>query len=293
TVKAVYDGLDTFYDTVTSDEDTFNVIKIPTTTNISLANRTVGNVTINVTVTDKDDNPVTTGLVDVTYTIDNGVSTTKTIELNDNITPVKIDIDNADVLFSVRAKYLGTDKYESSQTEQPGIGSTTIKQNATLTIEEEPSPVYVYEDVTYSGTLLDGMGEPIKDATIRIIVMSGTNEIDRNETVKTDEDGHYSWTRTSIAVGQLLNVTAYYDGNKVVNAVNNSTEYTVNKRPTTTIVNVVNDTVGFTSIDVVVEDALENNVILKEGTLTITVGTDEFTKNIDTSGTTHIDIPTT
>ena len=168
---------------------------------------------------------------------------------------------------------------------------TADKQNATLTIKEGPSPVYVFNNITYNGTLVDGMGNPLNGVVNLTLIYEGeVVQFIPNVEVK---DGFYEYNRTSLKVG-IINVTAVYGGNDYVNPTNASTTYEVDKRPTNTYVTVVNDTMGNLQIDVEVKDALNGSNITSGGKLlTIAILEGTYTYEIDESGVTRITIPVT
>ena len=268
-VVAFYAGDDKYNNS--SKDDTYIVNKIPTNTTVSIVNNTVCNVTIDVQVKDAN-NPlviITNGTVNVTV---NNVTTQH--NLTGSVTNIKLNITNC-TKANVTVVYIGNDTYANST----GMDRNTIesdnpqefkevtadKQNATLTIVEGPSPVYVLNNVTYNGTLVDGLGNNIT-GKINITVMFGDELVER-KTVDVI-NGVYNWTRTSIKVGQI-NVTASYLGNGTINQINASTSYLVNLRPTVTLVNITNNTAGNVTIDVQVMDV--NGTILTDGNFTVKV----------------------
>ena len=289
TVMAYYNGSEK-YNNATANTSYIGE-KLPTNTTVTIANNTVGNVSIDVVVIDKfhHDLPITDGTINVTV---NNVTTQHNI--TGVITNIKLDITNTTkanvtVTYTGNYTYLPSTGYDADQVNK-FTQITADKQNATLTIEEGPSPVYVFNNITYNGTLVDGLGNNIT-GKINITVMYGDELVQFIEDVDVI-NGYYEYNRTSIKVGEI-NVTATYLGNETINPTNASTTYVINKRPTTTLVTLVNDTMGNLVIDVEVKDALNGSHITTGGeliSLSILEGT--YTYEI-TGDVTRITVPVT
>ncbi|RAP50452.1 MAG: hypothetical protein BZ138_06650, partial [Methanosphaera sp. rholeuAM270] len=260
-------------------------------------NATVGNVTIVVEVVDKYGDDVLEGNITVTVngTSSQHVMTGKhTYILLENVTSM-------DDTYEIAVVYDGDWKYNpstgitresyGSDDEVEFTGVDLVKQNATLTIGVNQSSVYVLRDVTYNGTLVDGLGNNIT-GVVNITVMYGDEQVDFRENVPV-ENGVYNWTRTSVKVG-MINVTVSYAGNENVNPTSTSTTYEISRIPTVTLVDVLNTTSGNVTIDVVVidttiEDPTENNV--STGKLRISIPGETFEVEItDRNKTIQLDI---
>ena len=270
TVVAYFEGNNKYNDATANTN--YLVNKIPTNTTVAIVNNTVGNVTIDVHVINANDPLViiTDGTVNVTV---NNVTTQH--NLTGSVTSIKLDINNC-TKANVTVVYLGNDTYASSTgvdrdtfaTDNPVEFAeiTADKQNATLTIVAGPSPVYVLNNVTNYGTLVDGLGNNITGKVNFTVTRDGEQIALIN-----DEDvinGVYSFNRTTTAVG-LINITAYYPGNSTINPATASTLYRIELRPTVTLVNITNSTAGNVTIDVEVRDY--NGTVLTEGNFTVKV----------------------
>ena len=256
----------------------FIVNKIPTATVVQIVNNTVGNVTINVAVSDKDGESITEGTLEITV---GGKTTTKTI--NSEVTEVKLDINTDDIQVSV--KFLEDDKYLNStginndtipSGGKPEDGKvleniTTSKQQATITVKAIPETSRVGDTVTITGNLTDGMGEHIADAYVEITI-DGDKFI-----TETDSNGKYSIENVTTRNG-TVDVIATYKGNLTVNNASANTNFKVDKIPTITLVSIKNTTVGNVSIDVMVKDDNEN--VVTTGQLEITTTENTFRVNI-------------
>jgi hypothetical protein len=264
-VVAYYNGSDKYNNA--TNTTSYLGMKLPTNTTVAIVNNTVGNVTIDVEIWDMYHNSLLdNGIVEVTV----GDSEAVSYNLTGTNTQIKLPTINTTEKVDVTVTYVGNETYlPSTGIDRDTFGGnnetftniTADKQNATLTIEEGPSPVYVFNNITYNGTLKDGLGNNL-NGTVNITVMYG-DELVQNITNVEVKDGFYEYNRTSIKVGEI-NVTAIYGGNDNVNSINASTTYIVNKRPTTTLVTLVNDTMGNIVIDVEVKDGLNGSYIQME-----------------------------
>ena len=266
-VNATYRGNATV-DNVTSNTVNFTVNKMPTTTVVEVLNNTAGNVTIDVVITNATGESVAVGMFNVTV-----AGKTITVPVSGSNTTVKLDItEAADVAVSVA--YLENENYTSSDAIDkatiPVGGSpedgevldniTVVLQNATITVDATPNDAIVYQDVTISGTLTDGMAQPIANAFVELTVN------DTTIITKTDADGKYSTTYTPLYNG-TINVKAVYAGDATVNATENSTSFNVDKISTITNVEVTNTTLSNVTIRVNVTNSTEDPV--NKGIITV------------------------
>ncbi|MBO7719687.1 MAG: carboxypeptidase regulatory-like domain-containing protein, partial [Methanosphaera sp.] len=141
---------------VTSTNVEFDVNKIPTTTTIQVVNQTVGNVTIEVAVINQTGLPVETG--NVTVEFDDGTPITIK-NLTDGKVNVTIPSEDVETL-NVKVTYNENDKYSDSFNT---IEIPVEKQDATITIDVEPTSLIIDEYVTIKVNVTDGMGNQITD----------------------------------------------------------------------------------------------------------------------------------
>ena len=280
-VNATYLGNATV-DSVTSETVDFTVNKMPTTTVVEVLNNTAGNVTIDVVVTNSSGEAVTSGQFNVTVAGKN-----VTVDVAGANTTVKLDIaDAGDVAVSVT--YLENENYTASDAIDKASGEvleniTVGLQNATITVNATPSAAIVYQDVTINGTLTDGMGKPIADAYVEVIV-NGTSII-----TKTNDDGVYSIVYTPIYNG-TVDVKAVYAGNNAVDAVENTTSFTVDKIATVTNVEILNTTLSNVTIRVNVTNTTED--LVTQGSIIVyDTDSNELAKANLTDGVADILIP--
>ena len=97
------------------------------------------------------------------------------------------------------------------------------------------------------------MGKPIADAVVEVTVN------DTVELTRTDADGVYSIVYTPLYNG-TVDVKVVYTGNSTVDAVENTTRFTVDKIATVTSVEVINTTLSNVTVRVNVTNATEDLV---------------------------------
>ena len=257
-----------------------DVGKIPTKTNVTILNHTIGNVVIHVNVTNMTDDNVITGHVEV---YDN--STGKLIgnkTLIDGESDIKLDVTSIGDI-GINVKYVENDIYLESNANDSSKLSTdpslntididVLKQNASIIINISTDNATIGDEVFIYGTVYDEDGK---------IIMKGNVTIHINDTDYTTniQDGMYSLTNVTDKVGKYT-VYAFYVGNETVNnATSRNVYFMVNKIPTTTLVNVTNAVVGNVSIDVIVKD--NENRPVTSGKLEIT--TPEKTYDVNVTG---------
>ncbi len=253
----------------------FIVNQVETETKVELLNNTVGNVTILVKVTGKDNTNVVNGKFNVTINGDN-----KTYIITGENTIAKLDIDTVDT-FTVTVTYLGDNKYLESigknDDETVFNTITSVKQNSTISIEVDPEDIRVEKDVTISGILKDGLGKVMPNTALELIFNDGINPPE-TEHIYTDANGRYSFTRNTHLTG-TVNVTVKYAGNdQTILPTENSTLYTVNKIPTETHLTVLNYTRGNVTLRIVVMDSLNGHEITS-GLFNLTVNGVKYGEN--------------
>ncbi|MEE3418592.1 MAG: Ig-like domain repeat protein, partial [Methanosphaera sp.] len=267
-----------------STTKSFVVSKIPTITNVTVVNSTVGKVTIDVSVRENATptatssgytNPITEGKLNVTV---NGES--KLFDITGSTTPIVLDVDpvniNTTETVDFTVEYIGDYKHNSSF----GVNNTTGEKiteftaspiGSNLTINVVPNPVQTGENVTISGQVFDDLGNLIKSGKVNVSI-DGVfqGEYDINETT-----GYYTLNYTTSTVKDV-NVEVNFTGIKteddsryMVSTSSNVTTFTVEKIPTITNVTVTNHTVGNVTLKITVED--ENGNIIKDGKVHITI----------------------
>ncbi|RAP49804.1 MAG: hypothetical protein BZ138_07220, partial [Methanosphaera sp. rholeuAM270] len=250
-----------------SENTTFMVYRIPTTTTVELLDSRVDNVTIKVVVNGSDGYNVTIGKFNVTI---NGQNTTFNVAGNETV--VKLDISTVET-FDVSVTYLDNYKYINST----GVNAdgeefnsiTTSMLDSHITIQTDAEIIRVKNNVTVSGVLTDDLGRVIPNAVVRLIFDDGVNPPEERSNT-TDINGRYSYTRHTHLTGEV-NVTAIYDGNaNTINATNNSIIYEVNKLPTQTRVTVLNNTRTNVTLQIVFEDTINLDEII-QGKFNVTV----------------------
>ncbi|MBO7719630.1 MAG: Ig-like domain repeat protein [Methanosphaera sp.] len=267
TAVAKYLGNDTVSES-TSQPLNFTVGKIPTKTNVTIINTTVGNVTIGVNVTNLSDENVIKGNVTV-YDMNGNVLANNT--LTDGLANITIPVEHDGpvsvvVTYEENDLYLASNATNSSATGTPSeeiIVIDAIKQDADITIALSDDNVTFGDVVTISGTVTDGMGQPIPDGTVTIDIDGQKHTVDVT-------NGKYTFDYTADKAG-VLPITATYNGKDgVINPVTSENkDLTVNKKESQITAAQVGNTPGNTSIEVNVTDNEGNPV--KNGTVIVTL----------------------
>ena len=272
TTQASYVGGD-IVAPVNSEVYSFVVEKIHTITNVTVLNATAGNVTIKVKVTDVKANNITSGRLNVT--VDENSEIKEFTNVNEYI--IKLDSIVTNGTHSITIEYLGTeDKYYPSR----GINSTSQEGEelinidiellgSTITLDKDAQKVYVGNNITVYGRLLDSMGKPISNAIVNLTFVDD----DGQHTVKafnlTDSNGYYYYQRTTEYNG-TINVTATYYGEE--NKINSSTAnltYVVEKIDTLTYINLLNNTLGNVTIETWFINQLNVDEYVREGSFDV------------------------
>jgi len=252
----------------TSENTTFTVNKIPTTTTVEILNNTIGNVTIEITVTNATGTPVISGKVSVVTKNGSVIEAGKA--LVDGKVIVEIPTTNLEDL-KVNVTYLGDDTYlpsnATNSTADEDMKNTTVinvtKQDATITINLEPTDVKIGETVTITGQVLDANKNPVTTGNVTV-------QVGGVEQPVTFENGAYTVNNVTISAGSFTVNATYTTEEGFYNSVTSENKkFTVNKLPTTTTVEVLNNTVNNVTINVTVKD--ENNTIIDSGIVNVTV----------------------
>ena len=231
TVNATYNG-SAKYNNATSENREFTIDKIPTKTNVTVTNTTVGNVTLNITVEDDEGNIIKNGKVNITL---NGQEPLVVDLSGDNSTVVKLlgNITSAGVT-GISVEYVGNETYMPSTGINTATGEelkniTVTQRDSRITVGVSNTSVDIGQNITINGTLVDEMNNPIVNATV-IVNIDGTNY-----TAKTNESGRYVLEYTPNKVGNItVNVT--FEGND--NYTSSSEKSSFNATKIDTITNI-------------------------------------------------------
>ncbi|WP_323736891.1 Ig-like domain repeat protein [Methanosphaera sp. ISO3-F5] len=228
-----------------SNTVTFTVNKLDTKITINTKNVKYGET---VTTTGKltDENNKALSNTDITLTLNNNKHNIKTNNNGEYIYTSTADTTGTN---SITVTYPGNNLYTSSTTR------TTIninKQDTLITINSIPATKYT-ENVTITGTLKDKNGKTLPNQNMDISIN------DKTVTIKTDENGAYSYKHTTNKVG-TNNLTVTFAGNNNYNNANTQTTFTVNKQDTTITLNNIKST--YTS-----NATITGKLISKDGTV--------------------------
>ena len=265
---------------ITSETLSFTVNKIPTVTTVSIVNSTAGHVMIEVTVTNSTGGLVS-GTVNVTFS--NGTEIASiAIGGKVNVTIPSVD----DSTLEVNVTFLEDDTYLSSVgvDSASSIDNTTVinveKQTGTISIGLNTTELIIGESVNITGVVMDDEGNAITENVY--VTIDG---VDYDDVLFLD-DGSFSLVNVTVKAGTFT-VNATFTGNAKVDAmVSENRSFTVDRIPTVTTVEILNDTVDNVIVDITVEG---NNSFIKEGTVTLTVNGKTVT--VPLSGETNTTVP--
>ncbi|WP_323736121.1 Ig-like domain repeat protein [Methanosphaera sp. ISO3-F5] len=249
---------------VTSENIIVTVNKIPTTTTITVENNKVGNTILNVTVTDHNNQAVTSGTLKVTTPTE-----TKTIPVTGNTTNIPITT-TADGTVTVTIEYTENNEYYNS-TQKTEI--TVNKINTTITVNVT-TPVKSGEKSTITGVLLDEDKQAISGATVLVKV---DGKAITNTT--TDNNGKYTASVDESIVG-THNVEASYAGDNKYFESQDTTTLTVEKLGTKLTINTTKPVRVDENIEVSGKLSDENNKAISSAT--VQVNYDGNIKNVTT-----------
>ncbi|MEE1117115.1 Ig-like domain repeat protein, partial [Methanosphaera sp.] len=288
-VLVVYDGVEDIRSHC-NNTTSYVVSLIPTITEVTVLNSTVGNVTIDVVV--KENVPgrhteiVSAGAFEVTVN-----DTTVQYPIRDRNTTITLDGDisiNTTDELPFNVKHLENMKYQSSNGVNSSTGEEITKfkadsQQSTITVNVTPENQSYGVEVIISGHVYDGMGNEITSGNVYITVNDGTPiEVPLNE-------NGYSKEYVSDIVG-LNNVKVEFkdvlteESNVLIKGSNNKTTFNVDKKPTNTVVEILNNTAGNVTLNISVT-GIDGNKSMT-GKINITI--DGKTLQVDLDGSESI-----
>ena len=274
TITIEYEGNDNYKGSNDTLDD-INIVGKDVDVNIVVDNQTIGNTTVNVTITDPEtDEPIPNATVIVT--LPNGTTVNGTTDENGTAT-IPIDVPVGDN--NITITYPGDDTH-NPQNETTTVNVTQRDSQTTGTVTNN-----TVGNVTIDVQIIDPItGEPVT-GPVKIIIddeVVGTGDLDENGTatipVDIDKKGNYT-------------ITIEYEGNDDYNGstyVINDT-YIAGKDTNVTIIT-DNPTVGNTTVNVTITDP-ETNTTIPNATVIITLpnGTN-ITGITDENGTISIPI---
>ena len=266
TIKVEYPG-SVIYNALNATK-TFTLNRLPTETLVDVISNVINNVTISVKVNDIQNNEIVkTGQLSIT--VDGNpqepVNVNKT-----GVTIIRLPTTGSSVLVTVR--YIENNQYDGSlglnSTSREELTNITLsKQPTTITAIATPNETFIGTPITITGKLINPLGD-VNNQNIYITINN------TRYPVTTTADGSYTFTydaQTSINNGNgTFTVTVDYDPNTntVANASHNTTTIKVDKIPTNSSIEIINNTVGNITVNVKVVNATNGG--------SVTTGTVEF-----------------
>ncbi|MGL4670435.1 MAG: hypothetical protein ACRCVG_07600 [Methanobacteriaceae archaeon] len=262
-----YSGNNTFNPSFNSTS--FEGLKLNTTININnITNTRIGdNVTINGTLVDENNNPITGANVTIVIDGISGIVITDSSGIFTlNYTVIRSGI------ITVIYKYDGNDTFNPSSNSSSFEG---LKLNTTININNITN-TRIGDNVTINGTLVDENSNPVSGANVTIVI-DGISWV-----VVTDSSGIFTLNYTVDRSG-IITVIYKYDGNETYNPSSNSTNFEGLKLNTTiNITNITNTKIGNNvTISGVLVD--ENNNPIPNGIITIIIN--GIATNVTTNNT--------
>ena len=263
----------------------FNVEKLNTTVDLVVNNATITNFTVNVTVTGKD----------TTRTVTNGTLTifANGVKVGEaNVTDGKADNVLLDITqigdYKLSVEYGGNTVFNENNSFTKDVNA--IKINTTTTVEVINSTV---GNVTLKAVVKDANDNIVNEGIVNITAI-GEDGVEVYVGEAEIIDGKAIINNSTLTGNKEYTFTANYEGTQTYNISNATTHQNIKTRPTSSTLEVLNNTFENVTIKVTVVDEQtgspitngEVNITLPNGTI-ITVKTDENGQNI----TTFTDIP--
>ncbi|RAP47188.1 MAG: hypothetical protein BZ135_02635, partial [Methanosphaera sp. rholeuAM6] len=265
-----YSGTEVYLNSTARNESAFgldkdviriDVQKAPSTTNIEqvLSNKS-GNVTLAINVTNATNDLISTGHVIIVNATDGTVlGEGDLVNGKVNITLTSV-VEPGDIVVNVT--YQGNNLYLPSNITAYTI---TVTVDPTINITLSDDDVIIGEAVTITGTALNTTGQPYTTGHVNVTV-DGVNITGVTYDTTT---GEYTVTYIPSYEGVLTVNASYINDNDEIIVISENKTLTVNKIPTITNVEVLNNTYSNVTIRVNVTTQDNPDVALKEGNITV------------------------
>ncbi|WP_288652914.1 carboxypeptidase regulatory-like domain-containing protein, partial [uncultured Methanosphaera sp.] len=231
-------------------------------------------ITINGTLKDNNNKAISNANISVTFNNKEYNVTTN----SDGLFNVTITTPSENGKYVLTARYNGTEIYDASQeTITLAIG----KIETTLTVNEPMDVVIVTRNMTINGTLKDIDNHAIADATIKIKV-DDMDEV----SVKTNENGEYSYSFKTIKTSDHINVHVSYAGDDEYLETYASTWFIVEKIGSKISVDEIDNVDPNSEINITGKLSVDYNlnVGIPDATVHITIDGQTYTTTTDENG---------
>ena len=221
---------------------TLNIVKRASTTTATVTNNTIRNTTINIKVTDKNNNmPVTSGEIIIKDKNTDEIVGRATLNGTNNI-QIPVNINNRET-YTLIVEYTGNEYYNTSTTTLDTITVTGRQASIETSINNQTSG-----NTSITITVKDPVTDtPIPNSTITITYPDGSIE-----TITTDTNGNTKIT-PELPVGENT-ITINYPETSEYNTTTETLTINIEKRATTTSATIQNNTIRNTTITVTVTD---------------------------------------
>ena len=231
-------------------------------------------ITINGTLKDNNNKAISNANISVTFNNKEYNVTTN----SDGLFNVTITTPSENGKYVLTARYNGTEIYDASQeTITLAIG----KIETTLTVNEPMDVVIVTRNMTINGTLKDIDNHAIADATIKIKV-DDMDEV----SVKTNENGEYSYSFKTTKTSDHINVHVSYAGDDEYLETYASTWFIVEKIGSKISVDEIDNVDPNSEINITGKLSVDYNlnVGIPDATVHITIDGQTYTTTTDENG---------
>ena len=231
-------------------------------------------ITINGTLKDNNNKAISNANISVTFNNKEYNVTTN----SDGLFNVTITTPSENGKYVLTARYNGTEIYDASQ---ETITLTIGKIETTLTVNEAMDVVMVTRNMTINGTLKDIDNHAISDATIKIKV-DDMDEV----SVKTNENGEYSYSFKTTKISDHINVYVSYAGDDEYLETYANTWFIVEKIGSKISVDEIDNVDPNSEINITGKLSVDYNVNvgIPDATVHITIDGQTYTTTTDENG---------
>ncbi|MEE0489236.1 carboxypeptidase regulatory-like domain-containing protein, partial [Methanosphaera stadtmanae] len=273
TVKVIYDGSKIYEDAY--NDTFFDVEPLSSTITVNVKNsdelRVDSPLNINGTLMDNNNNPIADATLTIIF---NGVSTNVNTD-KDGLYKFDTTTPSYAGLYDLTVEYDGNDTYNG---DEKTVKLDVKKISTSITVNKQETVLVPLDNIVINGTLTDEYNIPMKDAEITIAI-TGENNI----TVKTNDEGKYTYTYKTTKEG-IYNVVVLYEGNDKYYESSANTSFNVTKIDSSITIDAIGSVDANSDVNVtgILVDSAQNAIINQE--VTITVNNKKYTTTTGSDG---------
>ena len=272
TVKVIYDGSKIYEDAY--NDTFFDVEPLSSTITVNVKNsdelRVDSPLNINGTLMDNN-NPIADATLTIIF---NGVSTNVNTD-KDGLYKFDTTTPSYAGLYDLTVEYAGNDTYNG---DEKTVKLDVKKISTDITVNKQETVLVPLDNIVINGTLTDEYNMPMKDAEITIAI-TGENNI----TVKTNDEGKYTYTYKTTKEG-IYNVVVLYEGNDKYYESSANTSFNVEKIDSSITIDTIGSVDANSNVNVtgILVDSAQNAISNQE--VTITVNNKKYTTTTGSDG---------